>query len=160
MTGLLAKLLSGQIRLAGAHQCAAPVPTDRSNEGHLGHTLTWVRSDRCCAFNIVTDLAGRGRMVGRRQSVLDAVVETDPVKEHGGGLGLVFAGEDATIEFLSDVKSLFGLFYPFLGTSRSTERLATPLFDDSSLCSLFGVAPEPLRARCSASRRSRDPVPW
>jgi hypothetical protein len=49
-------------------------------------------------------------MVGRGETVLDGVVETDPVKEHGGGLGLVFAGEDTTIEFLSDVKSEFGLF--------------------------------------------------
>jgi hypothetical protein len=29
--------------------------------------------------------------------VLDAVVETDPVKEHQGGLRLVLAGEDATV---------------------------------------------------------------
>src|ERR1700722_14468454 len=43
------------------------------------------------------NLAGGGRMVGRGETVLDAVVETDPVKEHGGGLGLVFAGEDTTV---------------------------------------------------------------
>ena len=43
------------------------------------------------------DLAGRGRMVGRGEAVLDAVVEADPVKEHGGGLGVVLASEDATI---------------------------------------------------------------
>jgi len=42
----------------------------------------------------------------------DAVLATDPVEE-GLGVGLAEAvGEDLAVEFLSDVKSLFGLFYP------------------------------------------------
>ena len=40
VTGLLAKLLSGQSRPAGTRHDAAPESVDRSNEGHHGHTLT------------------------------------------------------------------------------------------------------------------------
>jgi hypothetical protein len=42
--------------------------------------------------------------------VLDAVVETDPIEEHVGGSILEFSREDLAVEFLSDVKSEFGLF--------------------------------------------------
>src|SRR5215210_3132983 len=64
VTGLLAKLLSGQIRSAGARHGAAPGPVDRSNEGHRGHTLTWVRPGRCCDTMMLTDLPTGRRVVG------------------------------------------------------------------------------------------------
>jgi hypothetical protein len=51
------------------------------------------------------DFAGGGWGIRRGESVRDAVVQTDPIEEHDGRFGLVLAGKDATIEFLSFVKS-------------------------------------------------------
>jgi Protein of unknown function (DUF664) len=62
VTGLLAKLLSGQFRLAGSRRDAAREPVDKSNAGHLGHTLTWVRPAPCCASMMLTDLASAGEL--------------------------------------------------------------------------------------------------
>jgi hypothetical protein len=59
------------------------------------------------------DLAGRGWRVGTGESMLNAVVQTDPIKEHVGRSVLEFPREYLAVEFLSDVKSYFVLFYPF-----------------------------------------------
>jgi hypothetical protein len=42
--------------------------------------------------------------------VVDPVVATEPVEEHFSGRESEAVGEDLAVEFLSDVKSEFGLF--------------------------------------------------
>jgi hypothetical protein len=56
------------------------------------------------------DLSGGGGRARRCQAMGDAVLSTDLVKEHLGLVTPKTVGEDLAVEFLSDVKSQFGLF--------------------------------------------------
>jgi hypothetical protein len=69
-----------------------------------------------CGQELVTEspmkalnLAGRRGRERRREEVVDPVVATEPVEEHFGGGESESIGEDLAVEFLSDVKSQFGL---------------------------------------------------
>ena len=57
------------------------------------------------------DLALGLRMVG--PAVFEADLQGRQFDLEGAVAAAVVTGEDQTVEFLSDVKSLFGLFYPF-----------------------------------------------
>jgi hypothetical protein len=68
------------------------------------------------------------------------VVDAEVVEQRLEGGAAVTADRvvDRTVEFLRNVKT-HCVLYSGLGTSDSTERLATPLFDSSSLFSRFGA---------------------
>ena len=72
-------------------------------EGALG--------DELAAKRVVPalDLAGRGGARGLGESVRDPVFPADLVEEHLGVVSAEASGEDLAVEFLSDVKSQFGL---------------------------------------------------
>jgi hypothetical protein len=72
-------------------------------------------SDELAAQRVVPalDLAGRRRTGRFGEDVIDPVLSTDLVEEDLGVVATKAASEDLAVEFLSDVKSYFVLFYPF-----------------------------------------------
>ncbi len=59
------------------------------------------------------DLAGRSGAARCGQPVRDPVLATDPIEERLGVTLAEAIREDLAVEFLTDVKSQFALFYPF-----------------------------------------------
>ncbi len=96
MTGFSSKLLSGQIRLAGARRNAAPEPADKSNEGHRGQP--WPGSDRPgpAPSQVFTHLAAGLRMVGPGMADLDPE-QAEFDLQGDAALAALFDGEDGSV---------------------------------------------------------------
>ena len=76
--GSLDALLSGQFRLGGTRRDAAREQIEKSSEGHIGHTLTWVISGSVTMM--LTDLPIEMGCGWADVDVTNALIEDVPPK--------------------------------------------------------------------------------